>query len=362
MLDEKRSGNPHACRVAVIWIDWYPYHVARMRGLCSAPTLAGRVVGIEMVGGVGVHAGLKFRAELPDDLPVETLMPTNNWATANKWKLALLLWRSLERLQPEAVLVPGYYTIPAIAAAVWSRLHGRISILMTESAAYDHVRHGWREMFKRAMLRLLFDRAIVGGRDHKSYLHQLGFPDKRISPFYDVVDNDFFTNGAAEQRELARVSGQAPSEPYFLYVGRLAEEKNVHGLVAAWLAYREQGGTWPLVLAGDGPKRATVERLLAHSSFRGDVRITGLCTAKQLLPLYAFAGAFVIASTREPWGLVVNEAMAAGLPVIVTDRCGCANDLVRNVGCGIIVEAGNEWALTEAMISLAGISREARQA
>ena len=61
-----RKSRTQGCRVAVIWIDWYPYHVARFRGLMSAPSLRGGVVGIELVGGVGVHQGLKFRDLLPD--------------------------------------------------------------------------------------------------------------------------------------------------------------------------------------------------------------------------------------------------------------------------------------------------------
>ena len=109
------------CRVAVIWIDWYPYHVARFRGLDAAPELAGRAVGIEMVGGVGVHAGLKFREELPDTLPIETLMPNRSWGEASQFALARMLWQRLNRLDPEVVLVPGYYTLPAVVAAVWAR-------------------------------------------------------------------------------------------------------------------------------------------------------------------------------------------------------------------------------------------------
>ncbi len=362
MRDSRRASEHDSCRVAVIWIDWYPYHVARMQGLCSAPTLAGRVAGIELVGGVGVHAGLKFRAELPHDLPITTLMPESNWSTANKWKLAWLLWRRLDRLKPKAVMVPGYYTLPGIAAALWARLRGRTSMLMTESASYDHVRHGGRELFKRLLLRVLFDRAIVGGMDHRTYLRQLGFPEERISPFYDVVDNDYFATGVAEQRTSTSAAEQNLPEQYFLFVGRLAPEKNVQGLLAAWLDYRAQGGTWKLVLAGDGPERAALESTLESSPFRAEVSITGLCNAKQLLPLYAFAGAFVLASTREPWGLVVNEAMACGLPSIVTDRCGCANDLVRDVGCGEIVPAGDNQALTNAMKAIATSSSSARAA
>jgi 1,2-diacylglycerol 3-alpha-glucosyltransferase len=111
--------------VVVIWIDWYAYHVARFKGLLENSQLANGVTGIEMVGGVGVHAGLKFRENIPASLPVQTLFPGGNWREVKSWQLALLLWKRLAKLNPSLVLVPGYYTLPALAAAVWGKLRPR---------------------------------------------------------------------------------------------------------------------------------------------------------------------------------------------------------------------------------------------
>ena len=321
-----RSRAQARCRVVVIWIDWYPYHVARFRGLDENPALQGQVVGIELVGGVGVHKGLKFREELPRDLRVETLLPEASWGSASKTQLARQLWRRLEQLQPEVVLVPGYYTLPALAAAAWARLHGRTSVLMTESTAGDHQRTWWKELPKSLTLRALFDWAVTGGERHVDYLRQLGFRADRIAGCYDVVDNQMFRSGALALRDGGDIAAKTPA---FLYVGRLAEEKNVGALLRSWIAYREQGGTWPLILCGDGPERVSLEKLALCCRFRADVVFTGLRTSSDLLPHYAEAGCFVLPSTREPWGLVVNEAMAAELPVLVSDRCGCAVDLVQ---------------------------------
>jgi 1,2-diacylglycerol 3-alpha-glucosyltransferase len=335
------------CRVAVIWIDWYPYHVARFRGLEEAPSLQGSVVGIELVGGVGVHKGLKFREELPAGLRVETLMPQTSWLEANKLQLARMLWRRLSELDPEVVLVPGYYTLPAIAAAMWARVHGRTSVLMTESTASDHARVWWKELPKKIALRTLFHWAVTGGQAHVAYLRQLGFPADRIVGCYDVVDNAMFRDGALALRATAGTPA-----PYFLYVGRLAEEKNVAGLLTAWVAYREQGGTWPLALCGDGPERTTLQAQAAGSSYGADVDFPGLKSSRELLPFYAHAGCFVLPSTREPWGLVVNEAMAAELPVLVSERCGCAPDLVREGVNGFAFDPANVAELTRLLLQM----------
>src|SRR5437763_1969649 len=188
--------------LVVIWIDWYPYHVARFRGLQSSPAMAGKVMGIEMVGGIGLHAGLKFREPLPADLPVITLLPDSDWRSAGHCTLGLKLWRTLSRIRPDTVLVPGYYTVPAIAAALWAKLHGRRSVLMTESTAVDHVRTGWKEKLKSWLIVSLFDWAVTGGAAHQRYLMQLGFPAERVVGCYDVVESTFFE----EEARLYRAS------------------------------------------------------------------------------------------------------------------------------------------------------------
>ena len=342
----KRSTTVR-CQVAVIWIDWYPYHVARFRGLVSA--FAGKVAGLELVGGVGVHTGLKFREELPADLPVKTLMPNVSWREANHLRLARLVWRELSQLKPRLVLVPGYYTLPGIAAAIWARVHGADSVLMTESCAFDHLRTGWREQLKSFGLHALFSWAVTGGRAHVAYLRQLGFPLERVTGFYDVVDNSFFRDGCARLREkpgAGRAELGLGESPYFLYVGRMAEEKNVATLLSSWIAYRRAGGSWPLMLVGEGPESETLRTWAAACPFAGDVIFAGLRSSAELLPFYAFAGCFVLPSSREPWGLVVNEAMAAALPILVSNRCGCAADLLAEGVNGFSFEPLNGTRLS----------------
>jgi 1,2-diacylglycerol 3-alpha-glucosyltransferase len=334
--------------VAVIWIDWYPYHVARFTGILSAAGLAGKVTGIELVGGVGVHAGLRFREQLPEGLPVLTLMPEADWQRAGQWRLATKLWKALNEVDPETLLVPGYYTLPAIAAALWAKLHHRQSVLMTESTAADHARSWWKEKAKSLLIRALFDWAIAGGTAHRRYLEELDFPMERVMRFYDVVDNTYFRDRSNELRKSSAPDFSLPAG-YFLYIGRLSEEKNVDGLLDEWSAYREAGGTWPLVIVGNGSVAIDLQQRAAASPFAADVHFAGHKGFSELPLYYAFAGCFVLPSTREPWGLVVNEAMAAGLPVIVSNRCGCAEDLVDPAKNGFIFNPANAGDLAQCL-------------
>jgi glycosyltransferase involved in cell wall biosynthesis len=86
---------------------------------------------------------------------------------------------------------------------------------------------------------------------------------------------------------------------------------------------------WDLVLLGDGELRAQVQRKILQLGISDAVWLPGFQQYGNLPGVYGLAGAFVHASTVEQWGLVVNEAMAAGLPVLVSDRCGCVPDLVQ---------------------------------
>lgn len=362
---QSAPGRPAAPRptagIAVIWIDWYAYHVARFEGLIRHPELAGRVAGVELVGGIGVHAGLKFREDLPAALPVETLFPDNSWGEVKGWRAARAVWKCLDELDPGTVLVPGYYTAAGLAAALWGKLNGRRTVLMTESTAADHERAGPKEAAKGLLIRHLFAWAIAGGTPHRRYLEQLGFPPDRIAGSYDVVDNAFFGERSAAIRKHSGPADFDLPPRYFLYVGRLAEEKNISGLLRSYLEYRQAGGRWALVLVGDGPQRKQLEHTAAQSPYPNDIRFPGLKGTPELPQYYAFAGCFVLPSTREPWGLVANEAMAAGLPLIVSRRCGCAEDLLSEGENGCSFDPATPGDLTACLTAVNALTEDARR-
>src|SRR5258708_28547501 len=101
---------------AVIWIDWYPYHVARFEALAEHRELRENVIGIEMVGGRGVH-GQTYRSEARAGLPIVTLCPASDWCGVGQRRLAIEMWRKLSTVQPPAVLTPRCYNAPALAPA-----------------------------------------------------------------------------------------------------------------------------------------------------------------------------------------------------------------------------------------------------
>jgi 1,2-diacylglycerol 3-alpha-glucosyltransferase len=344
----------------VIWIDWYSYHVSRFRALLEHASFDRKVTGIELVGGCGVHRGMQFRDSERAGLPIFSLFPDADWDQTGQMKLAWAVWKKLNQFSPSSVLVPGWYTAPAIAAALWARVHGRRSILMSETTEQDHNRVWWKESIKRFLIRLLFDFGVAGGKPHIRYLTQLGLPAHRIARYYDVVDNQFYQQQTDQAREFSSHSQIADlPRNYFLYVGRLAPEKNVQATLQAFAKYRQSGGTWSFVFVGDGSERPALERQSQELGVAEHVLFAGLKTSKETIAYYAFAGCFVLPSIREPWGLVVNEAMASGLPLIVSNRCGCAEDLVEHGSNGYLFDPANDGDLVDRMLTVSTSSEAA---
>ena len=345
--------------ITVIWIDWYAYHIARLRALTEHALLRGEVCGIEMVGGCGVHGSINFRSEDRENLPVTTLLPAANWRDTSQRKLSVQVWRKLREVNPSLLLVPGYYNFPSLAAALWAKLHGRRTVLMSESTRPDHKRVWYKEMIKRALVGLLFDSAIAGGKRQVRYLRELGFKPEAIARSYDVVDNEFYAAAVRRARVHINPRDLGLPERYFLFAGRLAPEKNVHGLLRSFAQYSATGGTWSLVIAGEGLMRQKLCEQVQRARIAERVQFVGLKDSHELATLYAFAGCFVLPSVREPWGLVVNEAMASGLPVIVSDRCGCADDLVEHGANGLIFDPAREDELTARLHRVSSLDDEA---
>ncbi|MCS4047506.1 glycosyltransferase involved in cell wall biosynthesis [Salinibacter ruber] len=202
---------------------------------------------------------------------------------------------------------------------------------MSESTGHDFERSWWRERAKKRIVSH-FAAGLVGGTPHRAYLRELGVSKDSIFTGYDVVDNEHFAAGAEVVRNSGQNSRDQHSLPdqYFLASGRFVPKKNFPRLIKAFAHYRRRVSSegWDLVLLGEGPERDAIEETIDTEDVRESVHLPGFKQYGELPSYYGLAGAFVHASTREQWGLVVNEAMAAGLPVLVSDRCGCAPDLV----------------------------------
>jgi glycosyltransferase involved in cell wall biosynthesis len=195
-------------------------------------------------------------------------------------------------------------------------------------------------------------RFLPGGTRQARYLARFGVKPERMTVAQMTVDVCAIRRFCATDREGLRLAarscwGIAADARIVLYVGRLEDYKGIGVLLAAFSRFAEDKKDARLVVAGDGSLRARIETIAATPD-RGVVYL-GRLSGDDVLRAYLAADLLVLPSLFEPWGLVVNEAMACGLPVIVSDRVGCADDLVRHGETGLVVGAGSETDLATAI-------------
>jgi glycosyltransferase involved in cell wall biosynthesis len=263
------------------------------------------------------------------------------------------------------VAIPGWSHPGALSALLWCLQKRRPAVLMSDSGKDDEVRRQAREATKRCVVRL-FGGALVAGAPHAEYACALGLSSDAVFDGYDVVDNAHFERGARQARDGAERARRRLGLPerFFLASSRFVAKKNLPLLLEAYGDYRRRAGAdaWHLVLLGDGALRPVLERRIARPDLAGAVILAGFEQYGALPAYYGLAGAFVHASTTEQWGLVVNEAMASGLPVIVSKRCGCAPDLVEDGVNGFAFDPRDVGALAGLMRRVAAMTEAQRRA
>jgi glycosyltransferase involved in cell wall biosynthesis len=252
----------------------------------------------------------------------------------------------LHRSRPDLLVVGGYGVFAEQIALVVAPLL-RIPLLIHSETHLGKRRPSWLSWIKRRLLPLVFRRAAGGlatGSAAADYLAAHGIPRERIRIFPNTIDVDTYRAEAAAARRRAsdlRLSLGLP-EHYVLFVGRFLETKGFGEFVAALDLL---GSAAPdAVVVGMGP----LEQLLDG---RPQIHRLGFRERAELVELYALADWCVVPSRAETWGVVVNEALACGCPVIATDAVGAAHDLVRDGVDGRVIPTGDVTALAEALAS-----------
>lgn len=341
--------NNKKIKLAVIFQRFGPYHHARLKALSAHCELLGiecsekdNTYAWDIITGETVFK----RVRLVQNCDIEDL---------DKRSVKILVRECLVNLQPEVVAVSGWSMNYSIAAMQWCVENSVPIIMMSDSTYYDYPRIIWKEYIKKQILRIISS-AIVAGRDHKDYLVKLGVPVNRIFLGYDVIDNQYFTKMSGEARKNKndlRIKYYLP-ERYFLTSNRFIPKKNITRLIDAYNKYYKLQGNkaWHLVILGDGELKEELQAQVSGASLESYIHFAGFKQYDQLPVYYALATAYIHASTTEQWGLVVNEAMASGLPVLISNRCGCARDLVKHGVNGFTFDPFNTEQITQTMLKI----------
>jgi glycosyltransferase involved in cell wall biosynthesis len=253
------------------------------------------------------------------------------------------IWSALGETAPDVVVVSGWSTFSSQAAMLWCRARGVPYVLLVESNDADP-RAGWRRVVKDLVVPRVMSGArsfLAVGELSRQSLVARGAPSDRVQIFANTVDVEGYGERvdelAARRGKLRATVGVGPDDVLVLSVARLAPEKGLDKLIQA--VARAGDPRLVLAVAGAGTER---EGLIELARARG-VRfvLLGELQLERLLEAYAAADIFALLSTREPWGVVVNEAAACGLPLLLSDRVGAAADLLRDGENGMLVSAGD---------------------
>jgi glycosyltransferase involved in cell wall biosynthesis len=262
------------------------------------------------------------------------------------------LWREA----PDVVVIAGY-NHPTMLLAVLYCLATRTPFIMQGETWKKQV--GWKARFKSWFLHPLLFRAsafLVTGRLAHDYWVSQGYPSNRIRVFANTPDIEYFEQRRRDVtddqiREL-RAAWNSGNRRIAIFVGRFISVKGADLLLDAIRRLDDADRPF-LVMVGDGVER---DRLEARA--RGlPVVFMGFRSTDELIPLYAAADYFILPSRREPWGVVVNEAMACGLPVVLSDQVGSHADLLdpSSSGNGLLVEGPSVEVLAESLFTMARI-------
>ena len=329
--------------IAIVFAQFAAYHIDRVEA--AAQHFAGRahVVGIEVATGSRAYAWEKSgdlhyaeKRVLFEDAQYEAVSLIRRFG-------------ALRRASKDAdtIFVGLPYSDPAALALMWwGRVWGKRIIVMSESKEDDFQRRPSRERMKRGLLRSAHG-ALVGGPRQIAYARQLGFEARPVLPGYDGV-------GGARIRRQAGSPKIAWQERSFVYVGRFVKKKNLRRLLEAYALYVRKAGSPSrrLVMVGDGPLRPELEELAVGLGIVQQVEWAGFLSAAKVSEMVATSLALCLVSTREQWGLVVNEAAALSIPVIASSPVGATDLLVEDGRSGFVVGPDDVEGIADAMVKL----------
>jgi glycosyltransferase involved in cell wall biosynthesis len=317
-------------RVVITHTDLRLYWPARIAALQEALTRRGDQLFIVEIAGKGSPysfcgneptGSIRNWIRLFPDARMEDLSPV---------QASQALVGALNNLYPDVVLAGGIAYPSGAAAVYWAKSRQKSVIIFDDVRPSDVPRGRLVEWIKR-MIYGQVDAVLCPAEPWVEGLMGWGFRREQIFFGVDTVDNDFWNNNSvSEGMEVLPGGAQWPSS-FFLAVGRQIGVKNFSFLLQVYEKYRLVVGAdraLPLVFVGEGPERSALEGFVRMRRLK-HVHFFPFVSAARLRVFYQRAAALVLPSTSETWGLVVNEAMAAGLPVLVSDACGCSPVLLK---------------------------------
>jgi len=254
---------------------------------------------------------------------------------------------TINRWQPDAILVFGWNFFSHLN--ILNYYKGKIPVFFRgDSTILGIRRNSLKAYVKKSLLKGIYHRvykAFYVGTNNKEYFLEYGLSEEQLVFAPHAVDNMRFASGVCDENDIFKL-GFNNSERVILFVGKLEKKKNPEILIRAFKQLKLDNIS--LVIAGNGLLKEYIKSI-TYSQF--NIKVIDFQNQTMMPNLYALADVFVLPSRgpNETWGLAVNEAMAAGCAVVVSNMCGCAIDLVHNGVNGFIFDWDNPLSLSNAL-------------
>jgi glycosyltransferase involved in cell wall biosynthesis len=275
-----------------------------------------------------------------------TLLFNDSLENVRLWPKVKALFKLFNNYKPDLLNITGYYDPAQVLLLFWAKLRGIKVVISNESNARDNEAGLLKNTIKRLILGLA-DGFICFGKSSAAFLQLFNVSvSKIVTQKAAIVDNQklYDTHQTAIANRVARKAELNLPSHNFIFVGRLIEPKNLFRLLDCF--NKICNSDWGLILLGEGEQKSDLQQFVIKNEIENITFLAGVNWYE--VPNYlALADVFVLPSTSEPWGLVVNEAMVCGLPVLVSDCCGCVEDLVKNNENGFSFDPYNAEELTE---------------
>jgi glycosyltransferase involved in cell wall biosynthesis len=279
--------------------------------------------------------------------------------------IAPQIWREVSRGGFDALVVHGHTpaaALIAVAAAKWAGLP-----VFARGETHLGLRRSLLKRLVRKPLMSAFYRSLSGvlsiGTANAAFYRAIGMPEERIFSMPYTVDNGRFSKSSQlpnERRSEVRATlGVTDDDPIVLYAAKLQARKHPDDVLRAAASLRDRGVRFHVAMVGSGEMTGELVSLANRLGLK-NVHFHGFANQSVLPQIYGAADVFVLPSENEPWGLAVNEAMCAGLPIVASAEVGCVTDLVRAGVNGETVAAGDVEGLANALHPLL-VDREIRK-
>lgn len=329
-------------KIVALHTDFRIYWPARLNALNKVLNKRGDILEVIEIAGEGSHYAFS-KKENQTNLHWHILFPKEKPENLTGSTIQKQLFPLLDTLQP-AVIIAGAIAFPSGALAVaWGKKNNK-KVIVFDDAKIDAVkRNPFINYIKQAVYNGV-DAMFYPASDWEETGRYWKFEKAQLFYGVDVVDNDFWGTPSDLKEQWGK---------YFVSVGRQIPKKNYFPIAQAYVRYRKEIGNdaFNWILIGDGPEHERIVKFIQENHCEDKVFFLPFLPQEELLSIYQHAEALICSSSSETWGLVINEAMAGGCPVIASIQCGATNTLVHDGVNGFQFSCEDVDKLTELMLA-----------